>query len=213
MINKLFDLLDDWRNLPSYQLERRADIFFAIFLEKIIKCKRNVNIDYIIPEFPVRVGDVYEKHSELNKSFKVDYLVYSSVLKRAILIELKTDQSSRNEKQDWYLKEASNLKISGLIDGLIKIYTATKQKQKYNNLIEKIEKIGWVKRENGKLKNCNINLKPEIIYIQPLNINNEENVISFNDIRKYLSDLKDAIAKRFIISLQKWEKNPNALFQ
>jgi len=33
-INELFDLLDDWRNLPSYQLERRADIFFAIHLEK-----------------------------------------------------------------------------------------------------------------------------------------------------------------------------------
>ncbi|MFH1527141.1 MAG: hypothetical protein ABIG69_10915 [Bacteroidota bacterium] len=26
-INKLFDLLDDWRNLPAYQLERRANKF------------------------------------------------------------------------------------------------------------------------------------------------------------------------------------------
>lgn len=34
---RLFDLLDDWRNLPSYQLERRADIFFALHLEIIIK--------------------------------------------------------------------------------------------------------------------------------------------------------------------------------
>jgi len=41
-INKLFDLMDDWRNLPAYQLERRADIFFAIHLEEIIE-KKNQN--------------------------------------------------------------------------------------------------------------------------------------------------------------------------
>jgi len=34
-IEKLFDLLDDWRRLPAYQLERRADIIFAVHLEKI----------------------------------------------------------------------------------------------------------------------------------------------------------------------------------
>ena len=26
IINKIFDTLDDWRQLPAYQLERRADI-------------------------------------------------------------------------------------------------------------------------------------------------------------------------------------------
>ncbi|MBV2194981.1 MAG: hypothetical protein KUL78_00555, partial [Flavobacterium sp.] len=58
-IDKLFELLDDWRFLPAYQLERRADIFFALHLEKIIEKKFNVKIDTIIPEFPVRVGEIY----------------------------------------------------------------------------------------------------------------------------------------------------------
>ena len=59
LITKLFDTLDDWRNLPAYQLERRADIFFAIYLEEIIQAKFNINIEFIIPEFPVRIGNIY----------------------------------------------------------------------------------------------------------------------------------------------------------
>lgn len=102
-INKLFDLLDDWRNLPAYQLERRADIFFAIHLEKIIEETLGTKIDFVIPEFPVRVGEISTAHPELNKSFKIDYMTYSISENKVYLIELKTDQRSRREKQDWYL--------------------------------------------------------------------------------------------------------------
>jgi len=31
-IDTLFDRMDAWRHLPNYQLERRADIFFAMYL-------------------------------------------------------------------------------------------------------------------------------------------------------------------------------------
>jgi len=37
IIDNLFNLLDDWRTLPAYQLERRADIFFALYLDKILE--------------------------------------------------------------------------------------------------------------------------------------------------------------------------------
>lgn len=30
-VERAFELLDRWRHLPAYQLERRADIFFALF--------------------------------------------------------------------------------------------------------------------------------------------------------------------------------------
>ena len=29
---QLFDRLDEWRDFPNYQLERRADIFFSLYL-------------------------------------------------------------------------------------------------------------------------------------------------------------------------------------
>ena len=142
-INKLFNLLDDWRNLPAYQLERRADIFFAIHLEQIIENILETKIDIIIPEFPVRIGEISDKHPELNKSFKIDYLTYSKNENKVYLIELKTDQRSRRDKQDWYLRRASKIKVQGLVEGLIKIHQATNQKVKYKVLLQNV----WVKKE------------------------------------------------------------------
>jgi hypothetical protein len=209
MINKLFDTLDDWRNLPAYQLERRADIFFAINLEKIIEYKFSIKIDFIIPEFPVRVGEISLKHPDLNKSFKIDYLTFSKKENKVFLIELKTDQRSRRETQDWYLDSASKIKVKGLVSGLLKIYNATNQKVKYNKLLDKIEKIGWIERENKTIKNLGIEIEPTIIYIQPLNKNNEKSIISFDDIIKALSDSNDQMTKRFIESLEKWKTDTN----
>lgn len=208
-INKLFDFLDDWRNLPAYQLERRADIFFAIHLEKIIKKILGTKIDLIIPEFPVRIGEISERPPDLNKSFKIDYLTYSKTENKVYLIELKTDQRSRREKQDWYLKSASKIKVKGLVSGLLKIHNAANQKVKYNNLLDKIEKIGWIERDNKKIKNLNIEIKPTIIYIQPLNKENEESIISFGNIIEALSDSNDLLTRRFIESLERWKSDTN----
>ena len=139
-INNLFNLLDDWRHLPAYQLERRADIFFALYLEPIIQHKTGVAIDFIIPEFPVRVGEISEKLAKVNQSFKIDYLAYAKKEERLFLIELKTDQRSRRDKQDWYLQRAAEIGIKGMLQGLQKIYKATNQKVKYKYLLSKMMK-------------------------------------------------------------------------
>ena len=36
-IDGVFELLDKWRHLPGYQLERRADIYFAMFLPDVLR--------------------------------------------------------------------------------------------------------------------------------------------------------------------------------
>lgn len=208
-INKLFDLLDDWRNLPAYQLERRADIFFAIHLDKIIEKLLGTKIDLIIPEFPVRIGEISKKYPESNRSFKIDYLTYSKNENKVYLIELKTDQRSLNKKQDSYLRNSVDIKVKGLVSGLLKIYKVTKQKVKYNNLLDKIEKIGWIERDKKTIKHLDIEIEPSVIYIQPLNIENKESVISFDDIIKALSDSNDFLTKRFIESLEKWKSDTN----
>ncbi|GET26021.1 hypothetical protein [Prolixibacter sp. NT017] len=208
-INKLFDFLDEWRNLPAYQLERRADIFFAIHLEEIMQKVFGTKIDFIIPEFPVRIGEVYEKEPGINRSFKIDYLAYSRKEKKVFLIELKTDQRSRREKQDWYLKGASKIGVKGLISGLLNIYNATDQKVKYDNLLDKVEGMGWIKRDNGEIANLEVEIEPSIVYIQPLNKKNEESVISFDDIIEALSESKDSVTKRFVESLGKWKSDTN----
>ena len=88
LIKKLFDLLYDWRNLPAYQLERRADIFFAIHLEKILEVAEKIKIDLTIPEFPIRIGQISNKNSALNKSHKMDYLVFSKHGNQLLFIEV-----------------------------------------------------------------------------------------------------------------------------
>jgi len=209
IIERLFDLLDDWRKLPAYQLERRADIFFALYLDRILEKLHGIKIDLIVPEFPVRVGEIVDKRREQNMSFKVDYFAFSNNAQRVFLIELKTDQRSLRNKQDWYLENAVKLKVSGLISGLLKIYRATKQKNKYDRLLEKLEAINWIDRANNEILSLNCQIKPEVFYIQPINIHKKKNVISFDEIISVLSEIDDPIAKRFLKSLENWKIDTN----
>jgi len=61
MINVLFGKLDEWRKLPSYQLERRAYIFFAKHLPIIFKHEFNKKVIDIIPELPNGICTIEEK--------------------------------------------------------------------------------------------------------------------------------------------------------
>lgn len=157
----------------------------------------------------MRVGEISEKIPELNKSFKIDYLLYSKSSQKVYLVELKTDQRSLREKQDWYLESAAKIKVSGLIDGLLKIYSATQQKTKYDRLLEKLEKIHWIERNDKTIKNLNCNIEPEVIYIQPLNPESKKNVLSFDNIISAFSDIEEPLTKRFKESLEKWQSDTN----
>ena len=209
LVDELFDRLDKWRHLPAYQLERRADIFFAIYLNDIIKGKFKEEIQYIIPEFPVRLGNVYSNKTlnNPNLSFKIDYVAISNKAKKVFLIELKTDNSSRREKQDWYLERAKENNINNLISGVLDICKATSSKKKYANLISLLAEIGWV--DPGKMKNKSHDYDIEIVYIQPTDDEKGKTVIKFEDIVSYLSYRKDNLTQRFIKSLAEWSSNPN----
>lgn len=210
LIDKLFSRLDLWRNLPAYQLERRADIFFSIYLDDIFKSKFGYDIDLIIPEFPVRVGDIIVNQPRKNQSYKIDYVAVCESVRKVYFIELKTDSRSRRIKQDEYLSKVKENTIKILVDGLIKIYCATKQKKKYSNIIDALAKHGWLKTGNKIPINICEDYNVEIIYIQPQNSESLENIISFNEIASILSERKDDLTKRFIKSLNSWTTNPNA---
>lgn len=212
-INKLFDLLDDWRILPAYQLERRADIFFAIYLPDILKDNFGVDIEFIIPEFPVRVGTVAPNtKSNPNLSFKIDYVAVSNSKKTVYLVELKTDVGSRRDNQDWYLERSKTINIKALVDGVLLITKVTSSKKKYRYLLDLLSKVGWV--DNSTYQNISHDYTIEIVYIQPtdLKIEKEEmnnSIITFGDIQKSLSAFDDGLTKRFLQSLKRWEINPN----
>ena len=87
-ICRIFDTLNDWRHLPAYQLERRVDLFFAIYLPYALEARRCVKIkEGLVPEFPI-------KKKGNNRSEKADYLAISKDGDCIFLIELKTDMNS-----------------------------------------------------------------------------------------------------------------------
>ena len=99
-MNALFDRMDAWRHLPNYQLERRADLFFSLYLPEVLEAKLGFAIQpTLIPEFPVRFGSIYPKEAT-NHSCKIDYLALSENGKQAVFVELKAEGLSRRTKQD-----------------------------------------------------------------------------------------------------------------
>lgn len=95
--NILFARMDTWRHLPSYQLERRADLFFSLYLKEALEARLGFAVaERMVPEFPVRIGAIYP-HIPIDKSFKIDYVAVSSDGTSAILVELKTEGLSRRD--------------------------------------------------------------------------------------------------------------------
>ena len=95
-VEKIFDILGDWYKLPKYQLERRIDIFFVLYLPEILKKRYNIDIEYsnIIPEFPIRKNESY---SSTNADYVVLYEINNKV--KMIFIELKTNMTSVNTRE------------------------------------------------------------------------------------------------------------------
>ena len=220
IVNDIFDKMDHWRNLPNYQLERRSDIFFAVYLKPALERKYNVKLkDEIIPEFPVHIGTIYPEIL-INKSFKIDYVAFAENYSESLLIELKTDVSSRRDEQDRYLKAAAQAGMTNLIKGLIKIFQATNAKRKYFHLFRLLESAGIIelpKHLYSKVFSTNmvgINSliseviiikeieKSKIVYLQPNG--KGKDVINFDEFAALISTFDDPITRRFSESLKKW---------
>ena len=143
-IASLFHRLDTWRHLPAYQLERRADVFFGLFLPDALNHhlrSRNISIDpRVIPEFPL--GQIDTKRSD-----KADYFALSTDGMYAFLVELKTDLRSSRRKQDQYLEEASKRGMKRLLREL-KSMAKTRiraTRQKYFHLLQTLADLGLMK--------------------------------------------------------------------
>lgn len=182
-INQLFDNLEGWKNLPKYQLERRLDIFFTVYLKEIVEDNFSEKIklfDLIIPEFPLKKDN--------NQSVNVDYVMFSENFLNCFFIELKTDMSSKNLKQDDYLLKNSQKSFSKHFFNISDIHEKSKHKDKYQSLLD-IFKNKFIKIKAVE--------KIHVIYILPINENAKENYIDFYDIVKSLERHNDLLSTRF----------------
>ena len=204
--SRYFSQLLDWKKLPAYKLENRVDSFIGYYLKDILAKFTGKSFRDIIPEFPLRVGTIYPSIN-INKSYKVDFL---GICEKGshILVEIKTDLRSRRDEQDNYLEIAKEIKLEKLIDGLQKIYKATKAdyKDKYRHLIDKLIQV---KIMDDLMEFCGDCEELEIIYIQPSNPGNKKNIIDFDFIIDFLKteSTQNTFEEEFIKVLQEWKKD------
>jgi hypothetical protein len=220
IINRIFDRMDEWRHLPNYQLERRADLFFSVYLPEALERRFGAPVvETLVPEFPVRIGSIYPD-IPINESYKIDYVAFTQDLSRAIFVELKTDDSSRRTEQDKYLAAAREVGMPALLGGLLQILQATGAKRKYIHLLCLIESIGLLRlpremrilataaklRGVGELaKRIEITCPVEsceIVYLQPTG--NGPDVLNFSDFSAVVRESGDAFSLRFADSLLEW---------
>ena len=203
LIQQLFANLDAWRHFPAYQLERRADIFFSLYLADYLKSAFRYDVQAIIPEFPLRVGTLKKGSEKLNKSYKADYLCILKTPRKVLLIELKTDPESRRGPQDTYLQEARHARFLSLLRGLRQIYHATNARPKYRRLLEVLEKVGAVSAvTDHDFQIESDDLEIEITYLQPQG--EGDNIISFHQFAEFVGKKQDTLSQRFSISLKRW---------
>jgi hypothetical protein len=219
-IDTLFDRMDAWRHFPNYQLERRADIFFSLYLPEVLEVKLGVPMrSELAPEFPVRIGTIYP-HIPIDKSYKIDYIALSAAANKAILVELKTEGFSRRPEQDKYLLAAQQVGLPGLIGGLLEIFRATQAKRKYFRLLLHLERMELL-RIPMQMKNimagANLQGATEasrqieitahtteslILYVQPNGTGPD--VITFHEFAEVVRRHDDPVSQRFARSLGEW---------
>jgi hypothetical protein len=218
MIEALFKQMDTWRHFPNYQLERRVDSFFALYLPEILESHFNFSVqNEIIPEFPILVDG-----SPNHRSFKIDFVAVSVDGSKALLIELKTDMKSRREGQDKYLKKAQGVKFIKLLKDIVKIFKASKSKQKYYHLLCQLTRMGQLdipdevteimaqERLNGiygavdKIKFPSHVNEISVVYIQPQSQSDDDHVISLETVRSVVQKHNDPFSLRFAKSLENW---------
>lgn len=206
LVNEIFDRLDEWRNFPAYLLEGRADIFFGIYLPNIIRKKFGSEIDHIIPEFPIKAGSIFNTDpTQASLPLKVNFLAISESEKEVYMISLKTDINSLRPLQYNHLHKAKEHNIKSIVDGILDIQHASMLKKKYNNLLQQLQKVGWL--DDSLKRNTAGQYKIKVVYIQPSDNSGSDEIITFDNIIKYLKDKEDFFTQRFCQSLSAWANN------
>ena len=233
-ISDLFGLLDRWRHLPGYQLERRADIFFALFLPEVLEKNCGIKVQRpLIPEFPI------DKKPENNRHRQADYFALSEDRQRGILVELKTDMASKRsaegEKQECSLIKAAEKGMRHLVKDAITIIKGDRDKQerqKYIHLLSYLRELKLVFYEEKELYKiafsdysqgvydilervetaswiCDDKPKLEALYIQPEpydKTKDKTEVLDFKTFADYIvkGRRNKGIRQRFADCLRSW---------
>lgn len=214
-LETVFRHLDRWRHFPSYQLERRADIFLSVYLKEVVEDLTGVGLeDEIIPELPI-------KHERNCQSDKVDYALFAKDRSQVFFVELKTDAASRRDEQDAYLARAKGMGFRRVVEGIHAILASTTEHQKYHHLAVELARLGYLRvpvdledytyprprtglaARIRKIEVAPVDSKVEVIYVQP-EATNGDRCIDFAQFARCLGRYSDPFSTRFAEHLLKW---------
>jgi len=220
-LDAVFHHLDLWRHLPAYQLERRADIFFSVYLKGIVEEVTGTPLeDEIIPELPIKRALIWPEHPS-EKSVKVDYALFAKDRSRVFFVELKTDSGSRRDTQDHYLLTAKRLGFRAIVEGIRSIMQSTTAQQKYHHLAAALARLGFLSlptdiaqylypapRTGLTQRLVAISVGPadppiDVIYIQP-EATEGDRCIDFARFAAYVGRFSDPLSRSFSQRLLVW---------
>ena len=203
-LSDVFQHLDKWRLLPGYQLERRADIFFSLYLPRVLEEKVSEIKPVVVPEFPVRKTDS-------NRSVKIDYIAVTADRRELLLIELKTDPRSIRKEQIEYLIRAANLGPAELLDGLRQVSAASKFTEKYSRLWNELQRLDLHETDSSEIPpKCRIVLIQPAAGVKPwvkemmAAAKVAFDIVSFADFAEVVGAFDDPLSRRFAESLCSW---------
>lgn len=222
-ISELFEQLDTWRHFPAYQLERRADAFFALYLREVLEEVSGVPLSpIVIPELPLRRGTLWL--GENNQAVRVDFALFAKDGSRAYLVELKTDLASLRERQDAYLERARGIGLRPIVEAIVRdILPATVEEQKYVHLVAALAQLGLVelppelepaffpvlRRDRAKhvarIRVCEREVPIELVYVQPLAIARASSIcVDFERFASVVKRHPDPFSQTFAAYLLRW---------
>lgn len=206
VLEKMLCQLTEWKQLPKYQMERRADLFFGFYIKDIlcrVKSKESEKTYFkegekllVIPEFPISTSD------KNLRSTNTDYMVTNG--KKFYFVELKTDASSiYNEKSQLFyysrLEKGNPNTWKGLRNHIEKICESYEKngpssyRIKYNNLYKLIEPFRDLDFAG-------------VIYVTPMYKKEiDYETILFSDIQQIKID-GDPVFALFQKTLTEWDK-------
>lgn len=220
-LDQLFSNLDHWRHLPNYQLERRADIFFSLYLHGVLEKSLQVDLaPTIIPELPIR-RDLIWPETPSRKSVKVDYVLAARDGSAVYFVELKTDAGSRRGAQDEYLRRARDVGFRRILEGIVEIWQATNAHAKYHHLAARLATLGFLRlppdlesyiypvrrglvRKLAEVEVTASDPTIELIYIQPT-ATADDRCIDFDHFAAHVRTFDDPLSQAFGRHLDRWK--------
>ena len=156
-LERVLALLDRWRHLPAYQLERPAATFFALFLPEVLKEVFKLEEEpEIVPEFPIKKPTNHQSHN-------VDFLAYARGCRHSFLVELKTDMASVDEAQKERLKRTARSGLEKLVCDVKDLAVNSPYKQKYVHLLWHLQKLGLLSGVDDVFDKTFPSVKPGIV--------------------------------------------------